>query len=135
MQKTHPLITTIALFAIGGAILAFFGCGPSKRNAVENESKLKILSLEDVQKWNHQMTRKEVVDLVSVEAVLFATTREVMFKAKEGGAYGVSFFRNSGEEPYKVAAVHYCPNYPDDFPNQVILEETPLPNLPVKKGK
>lgn len=82
----------IQILFVAVAIVAFLGCRPSKKMAVGDESKLKILSLEDVQKWNLQMTRKEVVDLVSLEAVIFATTYRVLFKAKEGGAYSVSFF-------------------------------------------
>lgn len=135
MTKMRLLFIVGAAFVIVGAAFAQLGLGPSSGNAAAEKAKVKILSLEDVKKWNLRMTRKDVHELVSREAVIFATSFRVLFKAKEGGAYSVSFLPEDGKGPYKLAGVYYLPKYPEESPSQMILKGEPLPNLPVKRNK
>jgi hypothetical protein len=99
-----------------------FGCRTADSEFVNDSQKLKIISQVDVSKWGYYTKRSEVVDAVSFEAVIFATMHRVLFKAKEGGVYGVDFFKDSRGE-YKIVSIVYYPKYPDEFPFEIILRE------------
>lgn len=115
------------IFLILIGILIFFFVNLSMG---QEDSRLKVLSLEDIKKWNFQMTRKDIYKIVSPDAVLLVTMHAVAFKAKEGGAYKVNFTSTPGKPfAYKLYSIYYYPKYPD-FPYELIMEDTSLPPLP-----
>lgn len=129
MKKIQPLF-------IAGFLLIGLALGQSMGPGKADESKLKVLALEDIKKWNFEMTRSDIDKLVSEDAVLMATMHEVMFKAKEDGAYSVNFTTTEGKFfPYKLYSIYYYPKYPEDEHRLIMKDASlpPLPKVPIEK--